>query len=144
MRCLNQTYGLSWRQTWSLCLRAGKTNGVCCSTTSRNTRLSSLSQSRRQRSGWISNVGLAAGWLLFDHDDGHCLLFPQVRWSAVTISGRSSGDHRATTAGHGDPSARQEVSQLWAGHGAEEEEGRKWVRRNVTLVWSQWIRNADI
>lgn len=55
-------------------------------------------------------------------------LHPQVRWSPVSVSGCSPGDHGGGAAGHGDAAACQEVPQLWAGHGSEEEEGRKQVR----------------
>lgn len=62
-------------------------------------------------------------------------LHPQVRRSLVSLSGCSPGDHRGAAAGHGDAPPRQEVPQLWAGHGAEEEEGRKQVRGRFSSRW---------
>lgn len=93
---------------------------------------------QKYKSVFIESVQKAKKWVnirtagrsLFDHDD-HFLLFPQVRRSSVPLSGRSSGYPRGTTAGHGDPPARQEVSPLWAGHDPEEEKGRKRVRRDL-------------
>lgn len=58
------------------------------------------------------------------------LLLPQVRWSPDSISGRSTADYWSRAPGHWDATARQEVPSLWAGHGSEEEKGRKQVRRS--------------
>lgn len=70
---------------------------------------------------------------------GHSLLASQVRRSPGSISGCSSRDQWRGTAGHGDPSAGEEVSELRSGHGVEKKERGQQVRLypSFRCLWEQ-------